>query len=272
MVTIKESRMEVLFGFFGALFIIIMLPIAAFLTEDPKLPGGYNPLRDTISTLGMYNAKTLFSIGFVVAGSLLIPFYIYLKNELVYLENNLRKIATGVAIFSNMCIALVGVVHDADFPDAFLGFHAFVAGVAFIGSSIYIVLYSLLMYLGPRSTMYKGPAFKKYLSYYGFFIGVVLIVFLSNPFNAAVEWFLAILILVWILITALQCLSFKFSKIPGVYYKSSQYPEALKLFKDAIQVLNNLEMGDEPITETLKDNIEYIKSKMEKNPTHPNQK
>jgi len=272
MVAIRESRMEVLFGFFGALFILIMLPIAAFLTEDPALSGRYNPLRDTISTLGMYNAKTLFSIGFVVAGSLLIPFYIYLKNELVYLEENLRKIATGVAIFSNMCMALVGVVYDADFPEAFLGFHAFVAGVVFISSSIYIVLYSLLMYLGPRSTMYKGPTFKKYLAYYGFFIGIVMIIYLSTGLIPFIEWIVAILILVWILITALQCLSFKFSKIPGIYYKPSQYPEKLKLFEGAIQILENLEMGDEPILETLKENIEFIKDEIEKNQKKSNHK
>jgi hypothetical protein len=269
MVAIKESRMEVLFGFFGALFILVMLPIAAFLTEDPELPGGYTPLRDTISTLGMYNARTLFSIGFVVAGSLLIPFYIYLKNELLYLEKNLRKIATGAAIFSNMCIALVGIVPDTNFPGAFLGFHAFVAGVGFIGSSIYIVLYSALMYIGPRDAMYKGPTFKKYLSFYGFLIGFVLIVFLLNPFNSLVEWILAILILVWILITAVQCLSFKFSKLPGVYYKRSQYPEVLKRFKGAMQVLDNVEIKDDPILETLKDNIEYIEKEMKKESTKP---
>ena len=218
----------------------------------------------------------LFSIGFVVAGSLLIPFYIYLKNELVYLEDNIRKIATGVAIFSNMCIALVGILPPENITFDPLGvfgaFHLFVAGVAFTGSSIYSVLYSILIYLGPRSTMYKGPAFKKYLSYYGFFIGVVLVVFLLNPVNAPVEWFLAILILVWILITALQCISFQFSKIPGVYYKRSQYPEQMKLFKDAIQVLENLEMGDEPIMQTLKENIEFIKDELDKNQTKSDQK
>jgi len=38
----------------------------------------------------------------------------------------------------------------------------------------------------------------------------------------------------------------------------------LKLFKDAIQVLENLELKDEPIMETLKENIEFIKKEMEK--------
>ena len=45
-----------------------------------------------------------------------------------------------------------------------------------------------------------------------------------------------------------------------------KYPEALKLFEDAIQILNDLEMGDEPIMETLQENVEYIKSEMNKKP------
>ncbi|MFX1455297.1 MAG: DUF998 domain-containing protein [Promethearchaeota archaeon] len=265
MVAIKESRMEVLFGLSGALFILVILLITMGLTP------GYTILTDTISMLAEGPAKSLFSIGFVVAGSLLIPFYIYLKNELVYLKNRLRKIATGVAIFSNMCIALVGILPDKDYVTAFNGFHAFAAAVSFIGSCIYIVLYSLLMYLGPKSTMYKGPRFKKYTAYYGFFIGIFLIIWLTNPINSILEWTLAFFVLLWIIITAIQCISFKFSKIPGVYYKSSQYPEVLKLFNDAIQVLNNLEMSDDPISETLKENIDYIKSQMEKKTTKLNQ-
>ncbi len=257
MVVIKESRMEVLFGFFGALFILVMLPIAILLTP------GFSPLERYVSMLGEGSAKTLFSIGFVVCGSLLIPFYIYLERELVNIEENIRRLATGISIFTNVCIALVGIIPDETYKEAFGAFHTFVALVSFIGSSIYIVLYSILMYQGTKSKIYKGPAFKKYLAYFGFLVGGMLIVFFTTR-HPLVEWILSIFIISWVLITALQCISFTFSKIPGVYYKRSQYPEALKLFEDAIQVLNNLEMGDEPIMETLKENIDFIKSEMEK--------
>ncbi|MFX0005866.1 MAG: DUF998 domain-containing protein [Promethearchaeota archaeon] len=259
MVVIKESRMEVLFGFIGALFILVILPIAILSTP------GFNPLESYVSMLGEGDAKTLFSIGFVVCGSLLIPFYIYLERELVNIEENIRRLATGISIFTNVCIALVGIIPDETFTIAFGTFHTFVALTSFIGSSIYIVLYSILMYQGPKSKIYKGPAFKKYLAYFGFLIGVMLILFFITRFPV-VEWILAILIISWVLITAIQCISFTFSKIPGVYYKRSQYPEALKRFEDAIQVLDNLKMGDEPIRDTLKENIEYIKSEMEKKP------
>jgi hypothetical membrane protein len=259
MVAIKESRMEVLFGFFGALFMIIMMPIVILSTP------GYNPLESTISMLGELEAKTLFSIGFVVFGSLSIPFYIYLERELVNIEKNIRRLATGVSIFTNVCIGLVGIIPEGAPRMAFGAFHTFVALVSFIGTSIYIVLFSILMYEVSNSELYEGPAFKKYLADHGFIVGAMLIVFFITRHPIA-EWILAFLIITWELITATQCIVYKFSKIPGIYYKPSQYPEKLKLFEDAIQILNNLEMGDEPIMETLQENVEFIKTEMGEKP------
>ena len=257
MVLKRESRMEVIFGLSGALFMAVMLPLTASITP------GYNPLIHTVSTLGLMEAKSLFSIAFVVTGSLLIPFYIYLERELVNINEHLRRIATGVAIFTNMCIALVGIIPDETYIAAFLAFHSFVAATAFIGSSLYIVLYSYLMYLVPKSLMYEGPVFKKYLAFYGFFIGIMLII-LIFAFNPLVEWILAILILIWIIITASQCISYKFFNLPGVYYKKAQYPEALELFEEAVQILNKLEIKGDPIKKTLKENIKFLRSEIEK--------
>ncbi len=265
MVTRKDSRMEVLFGFFGTLFIAIILPIAACLTP------GYTPLRNTVSSLGEDQAKSLFSIGFVVVGSLLIPFFLYLERELVNIEDNIRRLATGTSIFTCVCIALVGIIPDETYIEAFLIFHGFVAVIAFAGSGIYIVLYSILMYQGSKSKLYKGPTFKKYLAYYGFIIGGVLII-LFLTLNPLVEWILTILIIIWILITALQCISFKFFNLPGVYYRRSQYPEALKLFEDAIQILDKLNLSDEPIADTLKENINFIKREMHEKESNSNEK
>lgn len=263
MVKKTGDRMEVLFGFFGTLFIAIILPIAACLTP------GYTPLRHAVSSLGNGQAKSLFSIGFVVCGSLLIPFYLYLERELVNIEDNIRRLATGISIFTSVCIALVGIIPDETYIDAFLIFHSFVAFTAFVGSSIYIVLYSILMYYGPKSKMYKGPTFKKFLAYYGFIIGGVLILLIIT-FSPLVEWILTILILIWVLITALHCISFKFFNITGTYYKRSQYPEALTLFENAMEILDKLELSDDPIAHTLKENIEFIKKEMEKKPEKSN--
>ena len=197
MVAIRESRMEVLFGFIGALFVLVGLLLTAFLTP------GFTPLIYTISSLGEGNARSLFSISFVVAGCLLIPFYIYLKKELIAIEEHIRKLATGIAIFSNMCIALVGIIPNETFdPVAFYTFHGVVAAVSFIGTSIYIVLYSILMYKGPQSLMYKGPSFKRYLAYLGFIVGFMLVLFLVT-FKPIIEWVLALLTVSWIFLVFL---------------------------------------------------------------------
>jgi len=258
-----ESKMEVIFGLIGILFMVIFLPITAILTP------GYTPLENTVSSLGGGIMKTLFSICFVVTGSLLIPFYIYLEREFVNIKENIRRLATAVSIFTCVCIALVGIIPDETHWEFFTAFHSFVAAVSFIGSSIYIVLYAILMYYVPKSKMYHGPKFKKYLAFYGFFIGFLLIILLIT-LNPLIEWILTMLIAFWIMITAIQCISYKFFNIPGMYYKRAQFPDALRLFEEAVQILDRLNITDEPIAETLKKNIEFIKKEMEKNPEKSN--
>ncbi|MFX0002314.1 MAG: DUF998 domain-containing protein [Promethearchaeota archaeon] len=253
----KESKMEVYFGLGGVLFIIIFLPITALLTPD------YTPLENTVSSLGGREMKSLFSICFVITGSLLIPFYIYLERELVNIKDNIRRLATGVSIFTCVCIALVGIIPDETYWDFFVGFHGFVAVVSFVGSSIYIVLYSILMYYVPKAKMYQGPRFKKYLAFYGFFIGFFLIILLVT-LNPLIEWILTTMICFWILITQIQCIKYKFFDIPGLYYKRSQFPEALKLFEDSIEILERLNISDDPIADTLKENIEFLKNRWKK--------
>lgn len=259
----SESKMEVLFGLSGALFMAIMLPIMAAITP------GYSPLTHTVSSLGEGQAKSLFSISFVITGSLMIPFYIYLERELVNIKDNIRRLATGMSIFTSVCIALVGIIPDETYIEAFLIFHGFVAVFSFAGSSLYIVLYSVLMYYVPKSKMYEGPKFKKYLAFYGFFIGFLLIILLVT-LNPLIEWILTMLIIIWIIITSIQCILYKFFKIPGMYYKKAQFPEALKLFEEAVEILDNLDIEDDPIKKTLKKNIKYIKNEIEKKPINSN--
>jgi len=38
--------------------------------------------------------------------------------------------------------------------------------------------------------------------------------------------------------------------IPGMYYRRTQYPEALKLFENALEVLGNLDLTEEPVFQT----------------------
>ena len=254
----KGRRMEVFFGLIGALFLIVILPVTAFLTP------GYNPLEHMISHLANGSAKSLFSIGFVVAGSLFIPFYIYLERELINIKESVRRLATGIAIVTNVGVALVGIIPDETIIAASITFHIIVTGVSFTGSSIYIVLYSVLMYQSHKSDMYRGPAFKKIFAYYGFFIGVLMPVHIFTQIPL-VEWILIMLMLIWILIAAVQAISFKFFDIPGIYCKRSQFPEALELYEQTFKVLDQLGMKEEPMAIRLQKNIIFIRTRIEKN-------
>ncbi len=265
MVTQSENKMEVLFGLFGVLASLTMLIITIILTPN------FNPVIHSVSSLARGEMRALFSISLTVGGSLSIPFYIYLERELRNIKEPIRRMVTGVSIFSCVCVAFVGIVPESfgSYEDFFDGFHAFVAAVSFIGSTIYIGLFSILMLYVPKAKMYKGPVFKNFIAYFGITIGI-LVILLLIAFQLhilvmpLIEWMVTICIFSWIILMALQLVSYKFFNIPGMYYKRAQYPEALKRFEDALEVLGNLDMTDEPITETLKENIEFLKKSLEK--------
>ena len=196
---------------------MILLLITAFLTP------GFTPLSHPISILGYSTVNSLYGIGLIVGGSLLVPFYIYLERELLNIKENVRGLTTAVAIFTNACVALVGIPPDPLNIEAFQAFHAFVTIVGFIGSSVHIVFYSIMMHQSSKSKRSKGPIFKKYLVFYGIFIGFLLAIFLIIQ-HSILQWILGALMLFWVLITAVQGSSFKFSRTHREYYKKSQNP------------------------------------------------
>lgn len=252
-----SRRMECYFSIFGAVVGGILLVLSAVFTP------GYDPRLYTISSLGEGVAKSLFSIAFVVFGTSSIPFFMYLERELTDIKDSLRKLATAVSIFTGMCIAMVGIIPDETYPELFIAFHLFAAGVAFAGSTLYITLYSILMYYGPKSKLYKGKHFKKYLSFYGFSINIILILLLIT-LQPIIEWILFLTISSWLVLTAITLLEYRFFNIEGVYYKKTDYDAALKRFEESLEILNNLDLGNEPIANKIKENIEFLKKEMEK--------
>ncbi len=166
----------------------------------------------------------MYGFGLIVGGSLLIPFFIYLEQVLLNINASVRGFTTAVAIFTNICIALVGIPPDPTNIKAFKTFHAFVSVVALIGTSILIVFYSIMMHKSSKPVKFRGPIFKKYVIVFGFVIGVLLGIFLITKYSM-LEWIVGAFMISWVLITAIQGLSFKFSKTYGIYYKKSQNPE-----------------------------------------------
>jgi len=252
-----SRRMECYFTLLAYTIGVILLVIAAIFTP------GYDPRIHTISSLGYGVAKSLFSIAFVLFGSSSIPFFFYLERELVNIKEKIRKLATLLSIFTSICIAMVGIIPDETYHDIFIVFHLFAAAFAFVGSCIYITLYSILIYYRPKSTMATGHEFKRNLAYLGFCINIPLVL-LAITLSPLIEWILFIVIFAWITMAVLTLLKFRFFNIEGVYYKKSDYPEALKKFEESLALLNKLNLGNELIAHTLKENIEFLKKYEEK--------
>lgn len=184
------SKIECFFGVIGVSFAIVFIILAALVTP------GYNPLEDTVSSLGSGIAKTLFSIAFVSSGSLTIPFILYLEKTLIGLNEFVRRIATAVAIISSVSIALAGILPDPEYPDVFMVFHGTVALNGFIGSVATICLYTYLMK--------KSNEYKLYHIIIGYATGLELLLLTITLFNPLVEWILVINIMIWILITSIR--------------------------------------------------------------------
>ena len=184
------SKIECFFGLIGVSFAIVFIILAALVTP------GYNPLEDTVSSLGSGIAKTLFSIGFVSSGSLTIPFILYLEKTLIGINEFVRRVATTVAVISSVCIALVGILPDPDYPDAFTLFHGTVTLIGFLGSIVTMCLYTFLMM--------KSNEYKLYHIIIGYATGIELILLAITLFNPLVEWILTINIMLWILITSIK--------------------------------------------------------------------
>lgn len=178
-----------------------------------------------------------------MGGSLLIPFYIYLERVLLNIKKSVRGLTMIIAIFTNACVALVGIPPDPLNMEAFNAFHAFVTIVGFLGTSIHIVFYSIMMHKSSKSIMPVGPIFKKYLVFFGIFIGVLFTIFLITRYSI-LEWIVGALIVFWVLITALQGISFKFCKTQGGSYNKSQDLEVLQQQKDQIQLIKRLDKGN----------------------------
>ena len=184
------SKVECYFGLLGVSFAIIFLTLAAIVTP------GYNPLVNTVSDLGRGIAKTLFSIAFVTSGSITIPFILYLEKTLVGINNFVRRIATIIAIISAVSVALVGILPDPDFPNAFLLFHGTVAITGFLGAVITICLYTYLMM--------KSKEYSTLNLIIGYAAGINLVLLAITLFNPLVEWILTVNIMLWIIITSLK--------------------------------------------------------------------
>lgn len=256
MISLK-NKFESIFGLVGIIISSILLFMAVLLTP------GYNPLEDTVSSLALGPAKSLFSIAFVIGGSMGIPFYIYLERELSNLNEIIRRLATAISIITCVCIALVGIIPDETYIEIFRVFHSIVAFFSFISSVVYIGLFSILMYLSSKESQISRISFRKYHAILGFIIVGVLIILLTTLLPI-IEWIMTILILAWIFITSIYIVAYKFIHIPVPTLRKLPNNKLLQLFKEMLNILNDLNLEEESITKAVKRDIKIIESRIKK--------
>ena len=180
----KTDKMEYIFGFIGIIILAIALTLA--ICYDGH---NYNIFTRTISSLGDYEGRFFFSIGFITAGCLGIPFYIRLERSLKGFNETVRRLATGISVFACLGIACIGVIPISEFPKSFLLFHGLMAFLAFTFTSIYIGLYSYLM-LRDGDYSFMIPVL-------GIVVIITLMVLLITMMPI-IEWILFSIMFVWI--------------------------------------------------------------------------
>ena len=188
-----NNKMEYIFGLIGIIGVIFFLTLAILFHDS------YNFYNNTVSYLGIGYGKPFFSIGFIIAGCLAIPFYIRLERTLRGINETIRRIVTGISIVSCLAIALVGVIPDENFPKSFGIFHGLVAFTSFVGTSFYIGLYSYLMF--------KHEEYGSLIPIVGLLVLVALF-FLFVLMLPIVEWILTILIFGWIILVVIHKLRY----------------------------------------------------------------
>ncbi len=253
-----KYKLECLMGFFGVVFSAFVLFLAVILTP------GYNIFEDTVSSLGNGIAKSLFSIAFVIGGSSGIPFYIYLERELININDNVRRFATVISIVTCVCIALVGIIPDETYHELFIIFHNFVAFFSFIGSGLYIGLFSILMLISTRTEDFIGVYFHRLIAYLGFFTSGLVVVLFIVPIPI-IEWTLTISILCWIMLTSIYLIRSRFINLSVVHFRQLEDTKKLELFEEILKALKKLNLEQEAITRVITENIEFLRERNEKN-------
>jgi len=249
-----KYKLEALFGLFSTIIFSIMLILAVLYSPN------YSFFENYISNLAYFSGKLFFAIGFSIFGVFLVPFFITLERELVYINENIRRLATAIAILTCACFALGSIIPEESYLELFTVFHSFIAGFAFFFSGIYILLFSFLMFRSYEIEEYSGPRFHLFLVTFGFItaIGEFILIFIFVPI---LEWVVVISMIVWITITSVHLLIHKFIRFPLAEFKRLKHSESIEIFKAIQKKIEDLNIDDELLSDAINNNISLLKSR-----------
>ncbi|TFF99106.1 MAG: DUF998 domain-containing protein [Promethearchaeota archaeon] len=253
-----KYKLEALFGLFSTMIFSIMLILALLFSPN------YSFFENYISDLAYFSGKLFFAIGFSIFGVFLVPFFITLERELVYINENIRRLATTIAILTCTCFALGSIIPEESYLEIFNIFHSLIAGFAFFFSGVYILLFSYLMYRSYEIEEYSGPKFQLFLVSFGFItaIGEFVLIFIFVPI---LEWIVVISMVVWIIITNIHLLIHKFIRFPLAELKRLKHSESIEIFKAIQKKIDELNINDKILSDAIDNNLFLLKKRNDEN-------
>jgi hypothetical membrane protein len=161
---------------------VIILYCAFTFTSWAMYPTPYNPVDNWLSDLGNSTGNPsgaiVYNAGCVLTGIALFPFfggfYKWYTNERT--RKIVIMIAQAIGFLAALSLMMIGVFSE-DYGDI----HVLWSSVFFMLNLIVIVLVSL--------TLYTHPSYIRPISYYGFIVAVINLLFVLVYNNPIFEWF-----------------------------------------------------------------------------------
>ncbi|MFX1498645.1 MAG: DUF998 domain-containing protein [Promethearchaeota archaeon] len=187
----KNEFINLIFGpLFGLISVIVYFSgiIIAFI-----LYSGFD-FNNMISWLGGENSpgSIFFNLGVILSGILAVPLYIHIDRRLRKEKgnNNLKRIAISSALISCMLFSLIGAFPSSSYNILSYYLHGIFFLICMITAISYLLIFSVIFF--------HSDQFPRALSYLGFLVIIVIILFLFT-WIPLIEWIMTFTIGVWIL-------------------------------------------------------------------------
>lgn len=190
----SKTRFGPIFGVLSVLVGLIGDSIALLLFS------GYN-LNYMISVLGSeYSPGAIFfNLGIFLSGIFAMPFFLHINKVLKeeYIEHKYQKLALMIALVTCIIFSLIGIFPSLLNNPLYSDLHGILFLFSMIGAIVYLLLYSLIFL--------KSKNFNRYISYLGFVVILIYILFLLSWFPI-IEWLMTFAIITWIMIISIYLL------------------------------------------------------------------
>ena len=154
---------------------------------------GYNMINNMVSDLGVGPGGIFFSLGLIISGIISIPFYVALARSLQSEDVNEKMRKTGLIFFyiSDITYIMIGFFPSVKNVYIIYFAHGLFAIISWLTAIVYLIIFSKLMT--------KDGKFSALPSYSGYFLIIVMIIFLCT-WLPLIEWIMTFTFIIWVLL------------------------------------------------------------------------